>query len=119
MTSGKQSTLTQVKTNWVDLGFKLLSLLFLPLLGVGLSMWNEQAVIRERITNMQREQTEVSTQLDAAKARLDQITLTVQDTNGQIRELRTILEFIRTQVASQGATQGANQATTHTVRGHQ
>jgi TolA-binding protein len=88
------------QTNWVDLGFKILSLFILPLLAVGLSMWSEQALTRERISNIQREQTQSSSQLETANARINQIALTVQETNGKINELRTILDFIRSQVTN-------------------
>jgi len=91
----------QPKTNWVDLGFKILSMFILPLLVVGITMWNEQSLTKERIANIQREQADAHSQLDAVNNRLNQIALTVQETNGQIHELRTILDFIRGQVANQ------------------
>jgi TolA-binding protein len=91
----------QPKVNWLDLAFKVLSMAVLPLLAVGISMWSEQALFRERITNIQREQTEVRSQLDVINTRINQIALTVQETNGKIGELRTVLDFIRTQVSNQ------------------
>jgi hypothetical protein len=89
------------KTNWVDLGFKILSMFIIPLLVVGISMWNEQSLTKERISNMQRDQVDAHAQLDTVNTRLNQIALTAQETNGQLRELRTVLDIIRSQVASQ------------------
>jgi septal ring factor EnvC (AmiA/AmiB activator) len=97
-------TTPKPKTNWLDLGLKLASLLFIPVFGVGMSMWSEQALTKERITHIQSDQAETKTQLDAVNARLNQISTTVQDTHGQLRELRAVLDIIREQVTRQAAT---------------
>lgn len=89
------------KKNWADIGFKLLSLLFLPVFGVGIAMYTEQSVTRERIANIQSQQAQIRTQLDTVDTRINAIALTVQETSGQIRELRTVLDIIRTQVSNQ------------------
>lgn len=88
------------KMHWLDLGMKLLSLLILPLLGLGVSMYTEASVTRERVTQLQTFTQQNRTQLEAVDARINQISLTVQETNGQIHELRTILDIIRSQVAT-------------------
>ena len=88
------------KTNWLDLGMKLLSLLILPLLGLGVSMYTEASVTRERVTQLQHEIQQNRTQLESVDTRINQISLTVQETNGQIHELRTILDIIRSQVST-------------------
>jgi septal ring factor EnvC (AmiA/AmiB activator) len=93
---------TSNKTNWVDLGFKLLSLLFLPLFGLGVSMYTEASLTRERVSQIQHQQDEAKTQIEAVNTRINQIALTVQDTNGQIHELRTVIEIIRDQVSHAG-----------------
>lgn len=90
---------TATKTNWVDLSFKLLSLLFLPLFGLGVSMYTEASLMRERVSQVQRQQDETKTQVESVNTRINQIALTVQDTNGQIRELRTVMDIIRDQVS--------------------
>lgn len=90
---------TATKTNWVDLSFKILSLLILPLLGFGVSMWTEQSVNRERVAQIQRRMDEDHSQIASVDTRINQIALTVQETNGQIRELRAILGVIRDQVS--------------------
>lgn len=87
------------KTNWVDLAFKLLSLLFIPLFGLGVSMYTEASLTRERVAQVQHQQDETKTQIESVNTRINQIALTVQDTNGQIHELRTVIEIIRDQVS--------------------
>lgn len=89
------------KMHWlVDLGMKLMSLLILPLLGLGVSMYTEASVTRERVTQIQQETQQNRTQLASVDTRINQISLTVQETNGQIHELRTVLDIIRGQVTS-------------------
>ncbi len=88
------------KMHWLDLGMKLLSLLILPLLGLGVSMYTEASVTRERVTQLQHETQQNRTQLGSVDTRINQISLTVQETNGQIHELRTILDIIRAQVST-------------------
>lgn len=88
------------KMHWLDLGMKLLSLLILPLLGLGVSMYTEASVTRERVTQLQHETQQNRTQLESVDTRINQISLTVQETNGQIHELHTILDIIRAQVST-------------------
>ncbi len=88
------------KMHWLDLGMKLMSLLILPLLGLGVSMYTEASVTRERVTQIQQETQQNRTQLASVDTRINQISLTVQETNGQIHELRTVLDIIRGQVTS-------------------
>lgn len=88
------------KMHWLDLGVKLMSLLILPLLGLGVSMYTEASVTRERVTQIQQETQQNRTQLASVDTRINQISLTVQETNGQIHELRTVLDIIRGQVTS-------------------
>lgn len=90
---------TSTKTNWVDLGFKFLSLLFIPLFGLGVSMYTEASLLRERVAQVQRQQDENKIQIESVNTRINQIVLTVQDTNGQVHELRTVLDIIRDQVS--------------------
>lgn len=87
--------------HWVDLGMKLISLLILPLLGLGVSMYTEASVTRERVAQLQHDTQQNRTQLESVDTRINQISLTVQETNGQIHELRTILDIIRSQIVSQ------------------
>ena len=91
------------KMHWLDLGMKLISLLILPLLGLGVSMYTEASVTRERVTQLQHETQQNRTQLESVDTRINQISLTVQETNGQIHELRTILDIIRAQVTAQAS----------------
>lgn len=88
------------KMHWLDLGMKLMSLLILPLLGLGVSMYTEASVTRERVTQIQQETQQNRTQLASVDTRINQISLTVQETNGQIHLLRTVLDIIRGQVTS-------------------
>ena len=88
----------EAKVNWADVGFKVLSLLILPLLGIGVSMYTESSVMRERITQIQTQQTANNNQIEATNTRINQIALTVQETNGQVRELGTVLGIIRSQI---------------------
>lgn len=88
------------KMHWLDLGMKLMSLLILPLLGLGVSMYTEASVTRERVTQIQQETQQNRTQLASVDTRINQISLTVQETNGQIHELRTVLDIIRGLVTS-------------------
>lgn len=85
--------------HWFDLGMKLLSLLILPLLGLGVSMYTEASVTRERVAQIQQETQLNRTQLASVDTRINQISLTVQETNGHIRELRTVLDIIRGQIS--------------------
>jgi len=85
--------------HWLDLGMKLLSLLILPLLGLGVSMYTEASVTRERVAQIQQETQRNRTQLASVDTRINQISLTVQETNGHIRELRTVLDIIRGQIS--------------------
>lgn len=88
------------KMHWLDLGMKLMSLLILPLLGLGVSMYTEASVTRERVTQIQQETQQNRTQLASVDTRINQISLTVQETNGQLHLLRTVLDIIRGQVTS-------------------
>lgn len=97
------------KMNWMDLGMKLISLLILPLMGLGVSMYTEASVTRERVTQIQHESQQNRTQLESVDTRINQISLTVQETNGQVHELHTILDIIRGQVASTSCPSGAIQ----------
>lgn len=90
---------TSTKTHWVDLGFKFLSLLFIPLFGLGVSMYTEASLLRERMAQVQHQQDKNQTQIESVNTRINQIALTVQDTNGQIHELRTVMDIIRAQVS--------------------
>jgi len=86
------------KTNWAEVGWKVLSLLILPLLGLGMTMYADASVVRERITQMQSQQAEHRTQIESVNTHINAIAMTVQETNGQVRELRTVLDIIRGQV---------------------
>lgn len=88
------------KMHWLDLGMKLLSLLILPILGLGVSMYTEASVTRERVTQIQQETQLNRTQLASVDTRINQISVTVQETNGRILELRTILDMIRGQITA-------------------
>lgn len=90
------------KVNWADVGFKILSLLILPLLGIGVSMYTDLSVMRERVSQIQTQQTESRTQMDTVNNRINQIAMTVQETNGQIRQLGAVLDLIRSQTSRQG-----------------
>lgn len=89
---------TSKSVDWLEVGWKVLAVLILPVLGIGVSMYTEASLTREKITQVQRRLDEDRTQIESVNARINQISLTVQDTNGQIRELRTVLDIIRTQV---------------------
>jgi septal ring factor EnvC (AmiA/AmiB activator) len=89
---------TSKSVDWLEVGWKVLAVLILPVLGIGVSMYTEASLTREKIAQVQRRLDEDRTQIESVNARINQISLTVQDTNGQIRELRTVLDIIRTQV---------------------
>jgi len=89
---------TSKAVDWLETGWKVLAVLVIPLLGLGVSMYTDASITRERVTQIQRRLDEDRTQIESVNARINQISLTVQDTNGQIRELRTVLDIIRTQV---------------------
>ncbi len=84
--------------DWLELGWKFLTILVVPILGVGISLYTEATVTREKIAQIQRRLDEDRVQIDSVNTRINQIALTVQDTNGQVRELRTVLDIIRAQV---------------------
>jgi hypothetical protein len=86
------------KIDWLETGWKVLAVLVIPLLGLGVSMYTDASVTRERVTQIQRRLDEDRTQIESVNTRINQIALTVQDTNGQIRELRSLLDVIRSQV---------------------
>jgi septal ring factor EnvC (AmiA/AmiB activator) len=86
------------KLDWLETGWKVLAVLVIPLLGLGVSMYTDASVTRERVTQIQRRLDEDRTQIESVNTRINQIALTVQDTNGQIRELRSLLDVIRSQV---------------------
>jgi hypothetical protein len=88
---------------WLDLGMKLLSLLILPLLGLGVSMYTEASVTREKVAQLGVETRQNRDRLESVDTRINQISLTVQETNGQVHELRTILDIIRGQVSTRNA----------------
>lgn len=88
------------KMDWLDLGMKLISLLILPLLGLGVSMYTEASVTRERVNQLQHDTQQNRAQLESVDTRINQIALTVQETNGRVHELRTILDIIRAQVSA-------------------
>ena len=83
---------------WLEVGWKVLTILVIPMLGIGVSMYTEASLTRERIVTIQRRLDEDRVQIESVNTRINQIALTVQDTNGQIRELRSVLELIRSQV---------------------
>ena len=83
------------KIDWLETGCKVLAVLVIPLLGLGVSMYTDASVTRERVTQIQRRLDEDRTQIESVNTRINQIALTVQDTNGQIRELRCLLDVIR------------------------
>lgn len=89
---------TNKTVNWMETGWKVLTVLVLPLLGLGVSMYTDASITREKISQIQRRLDEDRTQIESVNARINQIALTVQDTNGQIRELRSLLDLIRAQV---------------------
>lgn len=89
---------TNKTLDWLELVWKFLTILVIPILGVGISLYTEATVTREKIAQIQRRLDEDRTQIESVNTRINQIALTVQDTNGQIRELRTVLDFIRMQV---------------------
>lgn len=89
---------TSKAVDWLETGWKVLAVLVIPLLGLGVSMYTDASVTRERVTQIQHRLDEDRTQIESVNTRINQIALTVQDTNGQIRELRTVLDVIRSQV---------------------
>ncbi len=89
---------TTKPVDWLEVGWKVLAVLVIPLLGIGVSMYTDASLTRERITQIQKRLDEDRTQIESVNARINQISLTVQDTNSQIRELRTVLDIIRSQV---------------------
>lgn len=89
---------TNKSLDWLEIGWKFLTILVIPTLGVGISLYTEATVTREKIAQIQRRLDEDRAQIESVNTRINQIALTVQDTNGQVRELRTVLDIIRTQV---------------------
>jgi septal ring factor EnvC (AmiA/AmiB activator) len=89
---------TNKTVDWLEVGWKVLAILVLPIFGIGVSMYTETTLTREKIAQVQRRLDEDRSQIESVNARINQISLTVQDTNGQIRELRTVLDIIRNQV---------------------
>lgn len=89
---------TTKPVDWLEVGWKVLAVLVIPLLGIGVSMYTDSSLTRERITQIQKRLDEDRTQIESVNARINQISLTVQDTNSQLRELRTVLDIIRSQV---------------------
>lgn len=89
---------TTKAVDWLETGWKVLAVLVIPLLGLGVSMYTDASITREKITQIQRRLDEDRTQIESVNTRINQIALTVQDTNGQIRELRSLLDLIRAQV---------------------
>lgn len=85
-------------TRWADLAFKVLSTLVVPLFLVGVSLHTEVSVQRERLIQLQTRADQTQAQLNAVNVRLDVITATLQDTNGQTRELRAVLSIVRERV---------------------
>ena len=65
-------------------------------------MYTDLSVMRERVSQIQTQQTESRTQMDTVNNRINQIAMTVQETNGQIRQLGTVLDLIRSQTSRQG-----------------
>lgn len=84
--------------DWMETGWKVLAVLVIPLLGIGISMYTDASLTREKIAQIQRRLDEDRTQIESVNTRINQIALTVQDTNGQIRELRSLMDVIRAQV---------------------
>ena len=96
--------MTAHKTNWLEIGLRLLSLLILPILGFGVTLYTDASVTREKITQIQQQTQQNQTQIESVDSRINQISQTVTETNGQVHELRTVLEIIRQQVSrSSGA----------------
>lgn len=89
---------TNKAVDWMETGWKVLAVLVIPLLGLGVSMYTDASITREKIAQIQRRLDEDRVQIDSVNNRLNQIALTVQDTNGQIRELRSLLDLIRAQI---------------------
>jgi septal ring factor EnvC (AmiA/AmiB activator) len=89
---------TTKAVDWLETGWKVLAVLVIPLLGLGVSMYTDASITREKISQIQRRLDEDRTQIESVNTRINQIALTVQDTNGQIRELRSLLDLIRAQV---------------------
>lgn len=85
-------------TRWADLAFKVLSTLVVPLFLVGVSLYTEVSVQRERLIQLQTRADQTQAQIHAVNVRLDVITATLQDTNGQTRELRAVLSIVRERV---------------------
>jgi len=79
----------------VDLGIKILAVLVIPLGVFGYTMGMDVSILKERVIQIQSQQSDHRIQNDAASSRINQIALAVQDTNSQIRELRTMLDSIR------------------------
>ncbi len=86
--------------NWVDLGFKFLSILIIPIMAMGISVYTDVSVQKERVAQAQHRLDENQQQIEAITSRVNQVAITATDTNAQIRELRTILEFIRERIAA-------------------
>jgi hypothetical protein len=82
----------------VDLAFKILSTLAIPLLVIGVNLYTEVSVQKERLVQFQQHQTDTDSQVAAVNQRLNQVITTVQDTNGELREVRAVLGIIRERV---------------------
>ena len=85
-------------TRWADLAFKVLSTLVVPVFLVGVSLYTEVSVQRERLGQLQARADQTQAQLNAVNVRLDLIATTLTDTNGQTRELRAVLAIVRERV---------------------
>ena len=85
-------------SKWLDLGFKLLSTLIIPTFMVGISLYTDAQVQKERIAQVQQHLAESDAQVAALTNRLNQAITTMQETNGELREVRVILGIIRERV---------------------
>lgn len=83
---------------WLDVAFKVLSILVIPSLVAGILLYTEQQVQKERMAQMQQHITDSDAQVSALNARLNQAVTTMQETNGELREVRVVLGIIRERV---------------------
>lgn len=91
----------QPESKWVDIGFKVLSTLAIPILVVGINLYTEVTVQKEKISQLQQRLTDTDAQIVTVNNRLNQSLSLLQETNGELREIRAVMGIIRDRVETQ------------------
>lgn len=95
---------TSHESKWLDIGFKIISILVIPLLAVGINLYTETTVLKERVGFLQQKLVESDAQVATVNSRLTGLADTLQTTSGDLREIRAILSILRERAESGRAT---------------